>query len=164
VPLKLRRAQCSQNWTLRSDRVYDPGRDAAERYPDWRIIRRPLHGAYGFTCHRRKLIVVDSEGTRAEWDCTVAHELVHLDRGDRCTLGDSVVNVRLEQAVARIAARRLLPAWRLAGAQLYGRHPAEIADELGVDIDTLRVRCNGLDDRDLAVINERQQLRDWGAA
>lgn len=143
--------------------LYDPGRDLAQRYPDWRVIRRPLHGAYGFLVYRRRLIVVDACGPRAEWDCTIAHEIVHLDRGDRCTLGDDVVNVRLELAVARCAARKMLPAWRFAGVDLYGRHPQEIADELGVDLDTLRVRSNDLDDYDLTIINGRLRAQDGAA-
>ncbi|MCU1592466.1 MAG: hypothetical protein JWP11_3722 [Frankiales bacterium] len=144
--------------------LYNPGADLAARYPEWRVIRRPLHGAYGFLVYRRRLIVIDSSAPRAEWDCTIAHEIVHLDRGDRCTLGDAVVNERLELAVARCAARRLLPSFRFADLALYGRHPQEIADELGVDLDTLRVRGDDLDDYDMAVINHRLSCEDWGAA
>jgi hypothetical protein len=143
--------------------VYNPGRDAAERYPEWRIIRRPLCGAYGFTVHRRKLIVVDSNGDQASWDCTVAHEIVHLDRADRCTLGNAVVDERRELTVARITARRMLDVERVARCELHGRLPREVAAELGVDLDTLKAFVNDLTEPEWVVINSRM-AEHWGAA
>lgn len=142
--------------------MYDPGRDLALRYPEWRVIRRPLHGAYGVMIYSRRLIIVDSLAPQVEWDCTVAHEIVHLDRGDRCTLGNPIVDERREAAVRRETARRMIDPDRLRALDLFGRRPAEVAEELGVDLDTARAWVPT--PYDVLIINGRLRAQDWGAA
>lgn len=146
-------------------RAYDPGREAAERYPEWRIVRKPLRGAYGMTVPRLKLIVVDADVTRAGWDCTVAHELEHLDNGERCTLANDVINVRRERAVCLRVARRLVPLDALADIDLFGRHPHDVAEELGVDVDTLRWRIVALKSNpcERVYVNSRLAAREVAA-
>lgn len=141
--------------------AYNPGRDAAQRYPQWRIVRRPLHGTcYGFTVHRRQLIVIDTECSRAEWNSTVAHELVHLDRGDRCTLSSPVIDERRERAVWTETARRLVDPEDVLRHWHFGMHPAELAAALDVDLDTLRWWRTGLSVEDEDYLNGRVAARD----
>lgn len=145
--------------------AYDPGHDAAVRYPDWRILRRPLHGTcYGFTVHRKKLIVIDRECTRGEWNSTVAHELVHLDRGDRCTLSSRVINERRELATWTEAARRLVDPDDVLRVWHFGMHPVELADALNIDVATLRWWRQSLSSEDVDRLNGRLRERNEGAA
>jgi len=88
-----------------------------------------------------------------ERTCTLAHELVHLERGPvmhRQTAHE-------ERVVAAIAARRMVPLDRLVDAGRWTTDVVELADELGVDVRTVRVRFAALTDR------ERQHLAALGA-
>lgn len=142
--------------------MYDPSRDLEARYRGWRVIERPLRGAYGVMLYRRRLIIVDSEASPAERDCTIAHEVVHLDRGDRCTMGSDLVDQRRELAVIRETARRMLCVERVAQARPAGRFPADVAAELGVDLDTLRAFREGLTVSQLEYLN-RLDAQDGAA-
>jgi hypothetical protein len=84
------------------------------------------------TLHRR----LDPTAQR----CTLAHELVHLERGPvvMCQVP------REERAVAAIAARRLVPLEALAEALRWSRDERAVADELSVDVRTVRVRLRSL--------------------
>jgi hypothetical protein len=112
---------------------YDAGRDLAERYPHVQVERVPLDGALAATIPGRCLILIDVGLDRAGWDSCLAHEIVHLDRDDRCSAGESWFDDKRERAVDLEAARRLITIPALAGALLWDRHPDELAAELGVD-------------------------------
>ena len=126
--------------------TYDPGRDAAERYPDWTIRRICLGGhAFGVSIPSRKLIYIDVGLDRAGWDSTLAHELYHLDRGDRGTCRSEECIQRAEQRCEKEAARRMVPFRRLRRAFLiWGNDGHQLADELGVDLPLLHARFEGL--------------------
>jgi hypothetical protein len=143
---------------------HDPGRDAAERYPQVTVARCALPGALAAAIPSRNLILISDQLDRAGWACSLAHELVHLDRGDRCANGGGVLDARLEHQVDQEAARRLIPLDRLASALMWGRDDWEFAHELGVDIATFRVRMAGLTADEQEHIDERSGARDWGAA
>jgi Zn-dependent peptidase ImmA (M78 family) len=75
-----------------------------------------------------------------EQRCTLAHELVHLERGPVIR---RLVR-REERAVSAIAARRLVPMSALRTAIRSGCPGDELAEELGVDVRTVQVRLRTL--------------------
>lgn len=77
---------------------------------------------------------------RHESRCVMAHELVHDERG----AVPRWLVPREERAVRREAARRLIPLDDLARALQWSPHLPEVAEELGVDLPTLRARLCGL--------------------
>ncbi len=99
-------------------------------------------------------IVLDKRLTQAEARCTLTHELVHLRRGDTAC-HDEIANVKQERRCEDEAARLLIPIERLGAALLWGREPEEIADELWVDLETLKARVAGLTQDERDYINGR---------
>ena len=80
--------------------------------------------------------------------CTLAHEIVHLERGNVPT--DPRGHLREERTVDRIAARRLIGIEQLIEALRWTRDPAELADALWVDVPTLKARMDSLDPIEVA--------------
>lgn len=109
------------------------------------------------------LIVIDDRLTQSERRSTLMHELVHRMLGHEPT-GDERLDARQEKACEEEAARLLIPLIRLADAHLWGKHPAELAEELWVDVDTLRTRVTTLNEWEKDYINRRLEAQDWGAA
>jgi hypothetical protein len=95
------------------------------------------------TLHRR----LDPTAQR----CTLAHELVHLERGPVVTW----CVPREERAVAAIAARRLVSIEALADAMRWSQDERSLAEELAVDVRTVRVRLRYLDDTERALLRSR---------
>jgi hypothetical protein len=81
--------------------------------------------------------------TSAERRSTLAHELVHAERGD-VPCGDPVLDTRQELRVESEAARRLLPLPLLSDVLRWARDPREAAAELDVDPAMLAVRLADL--------------------
>jgi hypothetical protein len=77
---------------------------------------------------------------RHESRCVLAHELVHDERGGV----PRWLVPREERAVRHEAARRLIPLADLARALQWSSHLPEVAEDLGVDVATLRARLCGL--------------------
>lgn len=132
------------------------------RYSPWaqaatmrlRIIQRELpDGLLGYWHQPSRTIVLDAGLTQAERRCTLAHELVHVERGDDGQCASDWHENKLEQLVHLTAARRLIHIGDLALALLLYDHEDDQADELWVDRDTLRTRLAGLTEA------EREELR-----
>jgi hypothetical protein len=83
--------------------------------------------------------------------CTLAHELVHLERGPVIMW----CAPREERAVAAIAARRLVSIEALAEAMRWSQDERAVAEELSVDVRTVRVRLRCLDASERAFLRER---------
>ncbi len=121
----------------------------------WRELRRLDHvrlwwpelptGVRGLTDGER--IWLDRRQLQAERRSTLAHELEHIARGH-----DGCVGPKEERQVRQAAARRLIPLDRLADVVAWTEHPAEAAEELWVDLDTLMARLEGLTGQERAVI------------
>lgn len=119
---------------------YDPGRDAAERYPEWVIRHRPLGGVVPeVMCRRRKTILIDSGSSWPEKRCSLAHAVAHLDLGHQAA-GTNTFERWMEAQANGLAARRLITLEQLADVLCWTRHMTEIAAELHVDLATLEVR------------------------
>ena len=126
-----------------SDR-YDPWDHAAGL--DLRIVFRKLPGdLMGVYFHGpSRVIALDSRLTQAERRCTLAHELVHLERGDDGRCASAWHESTLEAHVHQIAARRLIRTEDLALALILHEHLSVQAEELWVDELTLTARLAGL--------------------
>jgi hypothetical protein len=123
---------------------YEPGADAASRYPDWVIRHRPLsHGIPEVLCRRRKVILIASGSSWPEKRCSLAHAVAHLDLGHHEIPG-GIFDTGNEAAASHLAARRLLPKEALAEVLCWTRHRTEVAEELCVDLATLRCREKNL--------------------
>jgi IrrE N-terminal-like domain len=95
-------------------------------------------------------ITIERELDPTTQRCTLAHELVHLERGPVVVW----CAPREERAVAAIAARRLVSLGALAEALRWTQDERLLAEELAVDVRTVRIRLHCLDD------DERGYLRD----
>lgn len=121
---------------------YDPGRDAAERYPDWVIRHRPLGGVIPeVLCQRRKVILIDLGANWFAKRCSLAHAVAHLDLEHPAAVnGSSTFERWMEKEANGLAARRLIPIRSLAEVLKWTRERHEIAHELQVDLATLETR------------------------
>ena len=137
---------------------YDPCRDLADR-PHLTLIYRDQgpEGEY----HRRTLTISLRHGlSQVKRRCVLAHELVHDERGD-VALTEPALNARQELIVERTAARRLIPLHALLDALRWTGHVDEAAEELLVDVTTLRARLDCLTEEERAVLDALQD--DWVA-
>jgi Zn-dependent peptidase ImmA (M78 family) len=100
-------------------------------------------GLMGLWDEDERTVWLDARLTPAERRCTLAHELVHAERGD-LPCEDPVLDTRQEQRVEREAARRLVPLERLLDALRWTSDAAEAADVLDVDPALLRTRLEAL--------------------
>lgn len=120
--------------------TYDPGADAARRFPDWVIRHRPLaDGIPEVLCPRRKVILIESRQPWPAKRCSLAHAVAHLDL-DHQASGTRQFERWMEAEANGLAARRLIPIEALARVLCWTRHNTEIADELDVDLLTLEIR------------------------
>ena len=73
----------------------------------------------------------------------LAHECEHASHDDKPLL-DAVLHARRERATDAVAARRLIPLELLTAALRWSGNERELADELWVDVHTVRVRLTSL--------------------
>jgi len=131
-------------------------------YHPWRALRDLTHisllwrerlpnGDLGHCLHAHRLIILSRRQTQAERRCTIAHELVHLERGP---CAPSHVG-REELVVEREAARRLISIEALAEAMAWSTDSAEVAEELWVDEPMLKARLDSLHPAERAYLRQR---------
>lgn len=95
-------------------------------------------GLLGYTDLPQGVIVLDRQLTQVERRCTVTHELEHVHRGP--VPADPRLAAREERVVDQLAARRLVTLGELIDALLVADNEHDVADELWVDVPTLRTR------------------------
>ena len=124
--------------------TYHPGRDAAERYPDWVIRHRDLRGIPEVMDLKRRVILLDNAGPWATKRSSLAHAVAHLDLGHVVIGGH--LGQRQESEAEQLAARRLVTCEALADAIRWHREPSwqAIAHELTVDERMLKTRLDHL--------------------
>lgn len=118
---------------------YDPWQDLLENWPELEVVIEPMRGQLLGEL-RYPVIALRSGTSAAQRRCTLAHELVHLERG----VGDcGPWSAAEELQVHAEAARRLISVPALAHAirELGGdHHLGALAHLLDVDGQTARVR------------------------
>jgi len=141
---------------------YDPWVDLQRTWPHVRVVIEPMRGnLLGEVREDGGLIALRAGTTLAQRRCTLAHELIHLERGIR-DCGPWLL--REEQLVHAEAARRLVTLEALCRAtRSLGRADqlAELAQVLDVDSETLQLRLTRLDRRERARV--RNGLRGLGS-
>lgn len=135
---------------------YDPWADLTDR-PHLTLLYRAQRPC-GLYDHHTKTITLRDGMTGAQRRCTLAHELVHEERGD-VALSEVVLNARQEQIVERISARRLIALSDLLDALRWTSHLGEAAEELYVDLTTLRARIADLTELERAALDQLIQDR-----
>ena len=143
-----------QDRPRRTEPAYDPWHDVATNWPQVRVVVEAMSGdLLGEVRDGGTLIALRADTSAAQLRCTLAHEIVHLERG----LTDCGPWLdREERQVHAEAARRLVPAAALADAiRSLGSSDdqAALASLLDVDGETLRVRWHHL------TLNDRALLR-----
>jgi hypothetical protein len=105
----------------------------------------------GETDFDRKMVTLASGLTQAERRCTIAHETEHAVRGPV----PDFYWPREERAIDETVARRLITLDALVDALLWARDDHELAEELWVDVATVRARLASLTDEETAIVNCR---------
>jgi len=122
-------------------------------------------GCLGWWDPDKREIVLDKRQSRRQMRCTLAHELEHARRGDEDTCDmSSVLATRQEIAASVRAARRLISLDRLIYVLLWTQNEHEIAEELNVDEETLRIRLLTLTVSEHTIIDCRLQMAERGIA
>jgi hypothetical protein len=114
---------------------WNPWRALARR-PDVTVVYAdPGEGNVGVVDLDARVITLCPSLLQDERRSTLAHELVHLERGTPCDPGEAE-----EREVARLAAVRIIPLPDLVEAVKWSDDLEEQAGELWVDEETVRVR------------------------
>jgi hypothetical protein len=119
-------------------------------HPEITLRWERLPGLLGTWHHTSKTITLHPDQSQAERRCTLTHEHIHYERGDR-----GPCDGRTERVVHGLAARRLIPLDSLVDALLWSSDDHELAEELWVDVPTLRARLDGLTEMEHAFIAQR---------
>lgn len=134
----------------------------------WRAFSRLAHwtlewahlpeGLLGVTDFGRRTVTLTHGMTQVERRCTIAHETEHIHAGP---VPPALVT-REERRVDRVVSRRLIPLEALAEALVWANDEHELADELWVDVATVRARLRSLTDGESRTINERLDRAERG--
>lgn len=142
---------------------YDPWRDLAENWPGIEVVVERMRGDLLGEL-RYPVIALRAGTSAAQRRCTLAHEIVHLERGAaECGQWSS----REERCVHREVARRLIPIAELTAAvrSLGGAsNLAQLAHALDVDCETAALRLQMLDPADRAQVAAVTSNDPWHVA
>lgn len=126
----------------------------------WRRLRESPHitlrwfsgpGRAGYARHSTQTVYLRDDLTQAQRRAVLAHELEHLEAGPAIR----GYGAQDEASVSERAARWLLPIEVLADALVWCSDDHELAEELWVDLHTVRCRLRTLTDQETALINAR---------
>ena len=125
----------------------------------WRVLRSHAYvtllrhdsGPAGFTRFPEATISLRRDLTQVERRCTLTHELQHVIRGPFLEHN----RAKEEAAVERASARLLIGVRELGEALAWAHNPHEAADELWVDVATLRARLDHLHPAERAYLKRR---------
>lgn len=127
----------------------------------WRAFRELNHirllwahlpdGLLGLTDFATGTVTLANGMTQAERRCTIAHESEHVRRGPVPVH----LEPREERTIDDLVARRLIPFATLAEAMLWARDDHELAEDLWVDVETVRARLRHLTAGESQELNRR---------
>lgn len=139
--------------------MYDPWTDL-DRLRGWRVdwvtLPPQLAGLCRYDTHT---ILLDRSLSRQAIRSTLAHEIIHAERGP----APESLREREEVLVEQLAARRLIDIVRLGDALAWSPWPDEVADELDVDRSTLMARVAGLRRLEVSYLEVRT-VHQWEVA
>jgi hypothetical protein len=139
--------------------IWHPWAHLAHHHEDVIVVFADLpNGLLGFTDLRRRRIILDARLTQVERRCTLTHELEHVHRGP--VPADPALAAREEAIIDELAARRLVSLRELIEALLWSDHEHTVAEELWVDLPTLRARIATLAHEERQAIDERLAQSD----
>lgn len=118
---------------------------------EYDTLRAPRRGYWD---PATRTVVLHAGLLQDERRCTLAHELIHVERGDDGRCASSWHESRLEQLVHALAARRLIALADLRFALALSRHEHDLAEELWVDRYTLQVRLATLTGQERRTLDE----------
>jgi hypothetical protein len=142
---------------------YNPWQDVRENWPDVEVVIESMAGDLLGEL-RYPTIALRADTSAAQRRCTLAHELVHLERGLR-DCGPWAAREELQ--VHAEAARRLIHAGELAHAirDTGGSHDlASLAALLDVDVETVSLRLRLLSARERAQVRASGVRELWSVA
>ena len=138
------------------------GERLVSRWHPWQVARaalidvrrEKLEVAGAWDPDQPDIIWLDQDLGQAGRRSTLTHELIHRQRGDEagCTPWH---DRHQERRVDFEAARQLIPLDAFVDALLWGQDEHELADELWVDVATVRARIEGLSTNEFRLIDER---------
>lgn len=118
-----------------------------EQHPSVHVLEHDLPGSLlGCVDHERRIIWLKRGLTPAQWRCTLAFEIGHFEHGPMPPNPELAAARRA--AATDWAARRLIPTNCLVFAFQRSTHLQAIADDLCVDLPTLRARLRGMTDHE----------------
>lgn len=133
--------------------TYDPYLSLRQR-PDLTVVWGVEMPECGRWYDRLQTMLVRTGLSQAERRCTVTHELVHAERGD----------TSCDDSVHQEAARRLIPLEALAEAAVYHHEDlVALAEDLWVDLDTLRTRLDHLHPAERGYLRQRLSMKEHTA-
>jgi Zn-dependent peptidase ImmA (M78 family) len=142
--------------------TWSPWRHLREHYPHVVVYEHEMPPGYlGCVDPEKGIIWLDSRLTQAERRSVLAHELGHLERGP-APAGEHADPVE-ERAVDVWAARKLIAIHDLAAAFGWSDHPAEIAEELWVNVHMLNVRLETMTQAEMMLL-ARLRSNPWSVA
>lgn len=111
-------------------------------------------GCLGHWDAEARIITLARGLTQRQRRAVLAHEVEHASHDDRPLL-DAVLHARRERATDAAAARRLIPIEQLLEALRWTGNERELADELWVDVHTVRMRLASLTPRERVLLEQR---------
>lgn len=108
---------------------------------------------YGYYDHHRDRIVLNDQLTEVEQRCTLAHERIHARDRDQ-PIADPWLNQKRERQVEREAACELVTVTQMAEAIRWGHNPAELCEQLDVDLGILKARIGALSECERGIIQQ----------
>jgi predicted transcriptional regulator len=126
----------------------------------WRRLRESSHitlrwfsgpGRPGYARHSTQTVYLRDDLSQAERRAVLLHELEHLAHGPAVKGYVDQDEIQTQER----AARWLLPLETLADAMVWANDEHELADELWVDVATVRARLASLTDQETLALNQR---------
>ncbi|MBF6133483.1 hypothetical protein IU501_10780 [Nocardia otitidiscaviarum] len=144
---------------------WNPWRHVGRRYPHIEVDCTHALPGKKRGSWTTKGIFIDRGLGQAARRCALAHEIVHLERGP--VSRDPHLARREERIVSIVAAKRLIPLASLTEALMWSApdNAHELAEELWVDLPTLRIRLHHITPAEVRHVNDALDQREpWHAS
>lgn len=139
--------------------TYNPWQDAAQRYPHVHIEWADVAPAHAVWAPTEDVVLIGRHLTKAERRFALAHELAHMDVGDRAA--DACwFATRQETAADKLATRRLITIGDLCRVVRTYQDTREAAAELDVPLAALVLRGATLHPAERGLVNQVLSRRE----